>query len=110
VSLLFSSASNQNPTIEVDAAKTYQTIDGFGNCLTGGSAMLIHKMDADSRAALLKELFSTDGNSIGVSYLRVSIGTSDLDEKVFSYDDLPTSETDVEMTKFDLGYDKLFLC
>jgi glucosylceramidase len=109
LSLLFSSESNQYPTIEVDIAKTYQTIDGFGNCLTGGSAVLIHKMDAASRAALLKELFSTDGNSIGVSYLRVSIGASDMDEKVFSYDDLPAGETDVEMAKFDLGYDKLHL-
>jgi len=109
LSLLFSSENNQNPTIEVDTAKTYQTIDGFGNCLTGGSALLIHKMDAASRTALLKELFSTDGNSIGVSYLRVSIGASDMDEKVFSYDDLPAGETDVEMTGFDLGYDKLHL-
>ncbi len=109
VSLLFDSASNQNPTIKVDTSKTYQTIDGFGNCLTGGSAMLIHKMNAASRAAILKELFSTDGNSIGVSYLRVSIGASDLDEKVFSYNDLPAGETDVEMTKFDLGYSKLHL-
>jgi len=109
VSLLFSSASNQNPTIEVDTAKIYQTIDGFGNCLTGGSSLLIHKMDAVSRAALLKELFSTDSNSIGISYLRVSIGASDMDEKVFSYDDLPAGETDVEMTKFNLGYDKLYL-
>lgn len=109
VSLLFSSASNQNPTIEVDTTKIYQTIDGFGNCLTGGSATLIHKMDAASRAALLKELFSTDGSNIGVSYLRVSIGASDMDEKVFSYNDLPAGETDLEMGKFDLGHDKLHL-
>ncbi len=109
VSLLFSSTSNQTPTIEVDTAKTYQTIDGFGNCLTGGSAMLIHRMDAANRAALLKELFSTEVNDIGISYLRISIGSSDMDEKVFSYNDLPAGETDVEMTKFDLGYDKLHL-
>lgn len=109
ISLLFTSASNQNPVIEVDTVKTFQTIDGFGNCLTGGSAMHIHKMDAVSRAALLKELFSTDGKSIGLSYLRVSIGASDLDESVFSYNDLPAGVTDVEMTKFDLGHDRLHL-
>lgn len=109
VSLLFSSTSNQNPTIEVDTARTYQAIDGFGNCLTGGSALVINKMDAAGRTALLKELFSTDSNSIGISYLRVSIGASDMDEYVYSYDDLPAGETDVDMTKFDLGYSKLHL-
>jgi glucosylceramidase len=109
MSLLFTSASSQNPVIEVDTVKTFQTMDGFGNCLTGGSATHIHKMDAVSRAALLKELFSTDGRSIGLSYLRVSIGASDLDESVFSYNDLPAGETDLEMTRFDLGHDKLHL-
>lgn len=107
--LTFTSTTNQNPTIEIDTTKTYQTIDGFGNCLTGGSAMLIHKMSAAGRAALLQELFDTDGKNIGLSYLRVSIGASDLDEKVFSYNDLPAGETDVELSSFDLGYDKLHL-
>lgn len=55
-SLVFSSTTTQHPVIEVDTTKTYQTIDGFGNSLTGGSALLIHKMDADSRTNLLKEL------------------------------------------------------
>ncbi|MGA9707185.1 MAG: glycoside hydrolase family 30 beta sandwich domain-containing protein, partial [Candidatus Sulfotelmatobacter sp.] len=58
------------------------------------------------RAALLKELFTTGDNGIGVSYLRVSIGSSDMNERVFSYDDLSPGETDVEMAKFDLGPDR----
>lgn len=95
--------------IEVNEKKSYQTMDGFGYTLTGGSALHLHNMDASARAALLKELFATDENNIGVSYLRLSIGASDLDEKVFSYNDLPEGETDIEMKKFDLGYDKLYL-
>jgi len=63
-------------------------------------------MSPAARAALLKELFATDGNNIGVSYLRVSIGASDLNERVFSYNDLPAGETDLQMAKFDLGPDK----
>lgn len=98
--------ANKNLTIGVDEKQTYQSIDGFGFALTGGSAMHIIKMNAASRAALLKELFATDGNNIGISYLRVSIGASDLNEQVFSYDDLPQGETDVDMKKFDLGPDK----
>ena len=63
-------AGSQNPTIEIDPTKTYQTIDGFGYTLTGGSAEHIVRMDAASRDALLQELFATDGTNIGVSYLR----------------------------------------
>jgi len=104
--LVFGKQVNQDETITVDETKTYQTIDGFGNCLTGGSAMLLHKMDAVSRNAILKELFATDGNNIGISYLRVSIGASDLDDRVFSYDDLPEGETDPALTKFTLNADR----
>jgi glucosylceramidase len=104
--LAFGTATNANPTIEVDEAKTFQTIDGFGYCLTGGSAKLLHQMGTAERAKLLRELFATDGNNIGVSYLRLSIGASDLDEKVFSYDDLPTGQTDPELSKFSLAPDQ----
>lgn len=98
--------SKNNFTIDIDQSKTFQTMDGFGFALTGGSAMHIIKMSAPARSSLLKNLFQTDANNIGVSYLRVSIGASDLNEKVFSYDDLPSGETDIAMEKFDLGPDK----
>ena len=88
-SLPFAAGTNANPTIEIDEAKIYQTIDGFGYCLTGGSAQLLHQMAPAERAKLLRELFGTEGRNIGVSYLRLSIGASDLDDRVFSYDDLP---------------------
>ena len=61
--LVLGKQANEGETITIDAKKTFQTIDGFGNCLTGGSATLLHKMDAASRAAILKELFATDGNN-----------------------------------------------
>src|SRR5215470_14673865 len=55
--------------IDVDEKKKFQTMDGFGFALTGGSAQLISRMDADARFALLRNLFTTDGDGIGVSYL-----------------------------------------
>jgi len=105
--LSFTSAKNNLPGITVNDKETYQTIDGFGYALTGGSAQHIIKMSAPARAALLKELFATDGNNIGVSYIRLSIGASDLNEKVFSYNDLPEGQTDLTQAKFDLGPDKV---
>ena len=104
--LTFAAGTNANPTIEVDEAKTYQTIDGFGYCLTGGSAQLLHQMGAAERGQLLRELFGTDGRAIGVSYLRVSIGASDLDDRVFSYDDLPAGQTDPALAHFSLAPDQ----
>lgn len=94
------------PTIEVDSSRTFQTIDGFGYTLTGGSAMHMIRMSATERAALLKELFDTTGNNIGVSYLRLSIGASDLDEKPFSYNDLQAGQTDPQLTRFSLDPDR----
>jgi len=93
-------------SILVNEQQTYQPIDGFGFALTGGSAQHIIKMSAPARAALLKDLFATDANHIGTSYLRVSIGASDLNERVFSYDDMPEGQTDTTLQHFDLGPDK----
>jgi glucosylceramidase len=98
-----------DPVININENEKYQTIDGFGYTLTGGSAMLLHKLDDTKRAQILQELFATDKNNIGTSYLRLSIGASDLDEIVFSYNDLPAGQTDVNMTRFDLGHDHLHL-
>ncbi|OCX52497.1 glucosylceramidase [Mucilaginibacter sp. PPCGB 2223] len=104
--LVFKMGKTTLPTINVKMDSTFQAIDGFGFALTGGSAMHIIRMDAVARATLLKELFSTKDNNIGLSYLRVSIGASDLNDHVFSYDDLPAGETDPELKHFDLGPDK----
>ncbi|MBK7308836.1 MAG: glucosylceramidase [Chitinophagaceae bacterium] len=98
-----STATNGYDVINVDSATAYQIIDGFGYTLTGGSAFQINHMDAASRAALLTELFST--SSMGVSYLRVSIGASDLSATVFSYDDMPVGMTDPTLANFNLSLD-----
>ena len=62
-------------------------------------------MDPAKRAAILHELYADDGNSIGSSYIRVSIGASDMNDHVYSYDDMPEGQTDPDMTKFSLAPD-----
>lgn len=108
--LIFDDVDTKDSAISIDSTIVYQTIDGFGYTLTGGSAMLLTtKLDDNERTALLSELFLDDEKGIGVSYLRISIGASDLDQFVFSYDDLPTGKTDSLLTKFNLSYDTLYL-
>ena len=99
----------QRPTIEINTSVSYQSMDGFGFSLTGGSALHLSKMSAGERSKLLYELFDTSGDNIGVSYLRVSLGASDLDKSVFSYNDLPAGQTDVNMEQFSLAPDKRYL-
>jgi glucosylceramidase len=103
--LTFSSRTNSLPSIEVNELESFQVMEGFGYTLTGGSAQHIMGMNAPARAALLRELFATDSTNIGVSYLRVSIGASDLNEHVFTYNDVPPGETDPELSRFSLGPD-----
>jgi glucosylceramidase len=76
-------------TIVVDDTKAMQPIEGFGFAMTGGSAQLIHHMSPSARRKLLHELFRSDKDSMGISYLRLSIGASDMNDHVYTYDDLP---------------------
>lgn len=107
--LSFQNGPGINPAITVDAGQTYQEIDGFGFALTGGSATLIHQLPAATRKALLQELFGRGSKDIGISYLRISIGASDLDPEVFSYDDLPAGQTDPELKHFSMDADRRHL-
>lgn len=108
--LAFSTGPKTEPAISVDTAKQYQSVDGFGYTLTGGSAWLMNeKLMASARAALLRELFLGGDEGIGISYLRISIGASDLDDQVFSYNDLSPGETDVTLSKFSIEPDRAHL-
>jgi glucosylceramidase len=105
----FGAASNSYQNIDVDSTQTFQTIEGFGYALTGGSAYLINRLSTATRNSLLQELFGSGENSIAVNYLRISIGASDLNASVFSYDDMPAGQTDVNLDNFSLSQDTLDL-
>ncbi len=51
-------------------------------------------------------MFSTEGNNIGISYLRISIGASDLSDHVFSYDDMPDGESDPNLVHFTIDEER----
>src|SRR5882672_6785705 len=56
-SLVFTNGSPTYPVIDVDTTQTFQSIDGFGYTLTGGSASLINSLPANQKDDLLKNLF-----------------------------------------------------
>ena len=107
--LAFTSDANNYQNIDINASQTFQSTDGFGYTLTGGSAEVISQLTTAKKQELLQDLFGNSAASIGVSYLRISIGASDLNSSVFSYDDLPAGETDVNLTKFSLSKDQVLI-
>ena len=103
------------PEILLNQEINYQTIDGFGFTLSQGSAVHLLQMSEKARKELLKELFGKGEGQIGISYLRLSVAASDLNETPFSYNDLSdtlatgqadTLATDPELVNFDLGPDR----
>lgn len=105
----FNSQVNSYPNIEVDVNQKFQTIDGFGYTLTGGSVDNLNRLSTSSRQSLLNELFGNSDSSIGVSFLRISIGASDLNSETFSYDDVASGQTDLNLTQFSLSKDQALI-
>jgi len=98
--------SGRAPVIVVDDRTVYQEMDGFGFAMTGGSAEHLINMSSGVREKILQEMFGTGNDEMGFSYIRMTIGASDLNSFVYSYDDLPEGETDYHLEKFDLGQDR----
>jgi len=83
--------------IIIHPEQTFQSMDGFGFTLTGGSAQLIQALEPTNKATLLQELFGKNG----ISVLRIGVGATDLDATVFSYEDKPRKFS-LEPSKADL--------
>lgn len=101
--------TDDNPTIYLNEELLYQSIDGFGFTLNGGSARLINELELENKKMLLTELFSTEGNNIGINYLRLSVAASDLSDSVFSYNDLPEGEIDSDLSEFNMDMERVHL-
>ena len=104
--LPFGTVANSFPVLLVDSVLTFQTVDGFGYTLTEGSTFLINQLSSTDRTTLLTELFGSGENSIGISYLRLGIGATDLSTRVYTYNDLPAGQTDPTLANFSLAPDQ----
>ena len=104
--LLFKRGRSSLPTIRVDRRRTFQSIEGFGYAITGGSAQVIMAMSPPARRALLTEIFGHGADDAKVHSIRISIGSSDLNDHVFSYDDLPPGQEDRDLRHFSIDEDR----
>ncbi len=101
--LAFGTTSNGDPEVDVDPTQTFQTVDGFGFTLSGGSASVLAGMPPAAEAALLQELYGNGPGDIGISFIRLSIGASDMSASTFTYDDVAAGQTDPTLASFSLA-------
>jgi glucosylceramidase len=101
----FSNISEDFPTIEINENISYQQMEGFGFTLTQGSALHLIQMDEEGRRNLLMELFGTGSTSLGISYLRIGLGSTDLSDSVYFYQEKPENENLISES-FDFGPDQ----
>lgn len=105
-SVRFTETSTADRTITVNDMEQYQSMEGFGFAVTGGSAELLMRMSPTARAELLRETFSPTGDGIHASYIRVSIGSSDMNDHPYTYDDMPPGKSDPGLDHFSLAVDR----
>lgn len=97
-------------TIDIDDAVQYQRMEGFGAAMTDSSAWLLMRVLTDrQRDTVMRDLFTREGQGIGISYVRLPIGASDFALHDYSYDTLPRGETDPEMAHFSINYDEAYI-
>ncbi|WP_223177106.1 glycoside hydrolase family 30 protein [Sphingomonas rhizophila] len=91
------------PAVTIDRTQRYQLIQGFGASITDASAELIGRLSADRRRALLLELFGRQGEGLGLSFTRLTVGASDFSRTHYSYDDTPGNVPDPAMRHFSIA-------
>ena len=108
--LTFSPGSGSAPyTIHVDENTTYQQMEGFGAAVTDSSAWLIWtKLSEPARNELMANLFTREGDGIGLSYVRVPMGASDFALYSYTYDDLD-SGVDPDLLYFSTDHDDPYI-
>ena len=99
-------ASNNSTKITLNEATQYQTIDGFGECMTEGSAQTIYSLATPQQDSLLNILFNLDKGA-GMSVMRITVGASDLGNGTYTYS---LVAGDTAMTNFSFkGVDSTYL-
>ena len=103
----FAGQASARPQIVVDDTQRFQEIVGFGASLTDSSAWLIqHTLDARQRDALLEELFGREGNGLGLSFSRLTIGASDFSRHHYSLNDTPDGTPDPDLKHFSIDQNR----
>lgn len=103
----FAAGTSDAPTIVLDPASEYQSVDGFGASITDSSADVLYRLDAAKRDEVMRSLFDP-AQGIGVSFLRQPVGSSDFTATAehYTYDDVAPGATDFGLNHFSIAHDE----
>lgn len=105
-----STADSGTSTVLVDPTQQYQTIDGFGAAFTDSAADLLMKVEPSADlSGTLNDLFTRNGDGIGLSFMRIPMGASDIALSVYSFDDQPVGTTDLTLADFSIAHDQAYI-
>jgi glucosylceramidase len=91
--------------VEIDPARSFQSILGFGGAFTDASCYLLSRMEDAARARLLNEFFASEGLALSVG--RTCIGSSDYSCSAYSFDD--SRSPDPELKEFSIEHDRAYI-
>ena len=110
VNFTTSTADAGTNTVVVDPTQQYQSMEGFGAAFTDSAAYLLEKTEPSADLpGTLNDLFTRNGNGIGLSFMRIPMGASDIALSVYSYDDQPVGTTDLPLTDFSIAHDQAYI-
>ena len=103
------SAGDARERVEIEDAKTFQTILGLGSSLEPTTCANFWRMAAADREALMARIVDPK-KGIGMNLMRLCIGTPDFTgDPWYSYCDLPPGETDPELKRFSIERDRAYI-
>ena len=110
VNFTSSTADASTNAVVVDPTQTYQSIEGFGASFTDSAAFLLETVEpAASLTGTLNYLFTRSGDGIGLSFMRIPMGASDIALSVYSFDDMPVGQTDPTLANFSIAHDQAYI-
>jgi glucosylceramidase len=102
----FTTGSGGSNVIYVDETQTYQPIEGFGAAFTDSAAYLLNEVAQKSAlTTAMSDLFTRNGNGIGLSFMRTPMGASDLARSQYTYDD-NNGNADLPLANFSIAHDQ----
>ena len=93
-------------TITVNPSTSYQSMAGFGASFTDSAAWLV--ANSPQRNTIMAKLFDPN-QGIGLDFLRQPIGASDFARSLYSYDDVPSGQSDPSLSSFSIGHDNAYI-
>ncbi len=110
VNFTTSTADAGTNTVVIDPTQQYQTMEGFGAAFTDSAAYLLDQVVPSSQLPVtMNDLFTLNGNGIGLSFMRIPMGASDIARSVYSFDDQPAGQTDFNLTGFSISHDQTYV-